>query len=145
MASQSLRLDGMLDLPPGMPAQRPIGDGAVVLHGFAVERADDLLRAMADISRRAPLRKMMTPGGHTMSVAMTNCGELGWVTDRRGYRYQREDPLSQQPWPAMPEIFLALAVRAAAAAGFDNFLPDACLINRYAPGARMSLPQDKKE
>ena len=127
------------------PAIEPIADGATWLHAYADEDAAALIQAIQQVTAQAPFRRMQTPGGYTMSVAMSNCGELGWVTDRRGYRYQREDPLSQRAWPAMPDIFLALAVRAAAAAGFDNFLPDACLINRYAPGARMSLHQDKNE
>ncbi len=88
---------------------------------------------------------MMTPGGFTMSVAMTNCGKAGWVTDRRGYRYAEIDPLSEKRWPAMPKLFADLAARAAAAAGFADFAPDACLVNRYEPGARMSLHQDKDE
>ena len=88
---------------------------------------------------------MVTPGGHSMSVAMTNCGSAGWVTDRSGYRYDGVDPESRTPWPAMPASFRALAAQAAAEAGFDGFAPDACLINRYQPGARMSLHQDKDE
>ncbi|AKZ63669.1 alpha-ketoglutarate-dependent dioxygenase [Herbaspirillum hiltneri N3] len=127
------------------PTIEHIADGATWLRAYAEDDAAALIEAIAQVTAQAPFRQMQTPGGYTMSVAMSNCGELGWVTDRRGYRYQREDPLSQQPWPEMPAIFLALAERAAAAAGFHNFLPDACLINRYTPGARMSLHQDKNE
>ncbi|MFJ9453230.1 DNA oxidative demethylase AlkB [Herbaspirillum sp. NPDC101397] len=127
------------------PAIEPIADGATWLRAYADDDAVALIQAIEQVTTQSPFRQMQTPGGYTMSVAMSNCGELGWVTDRRGYRYQHEDPLSQQPWPTMPGIFLELAVRAAAAAGFDDFLPDACLINRYAPGARMSLHQDKNE
>jgi DNA oxidative demethylase len=78
-------------------------------------------------------------------VAMTNCGQAGWVTDRSGYRYDARDPESGRPWPAMPAVFADLAVRAAAEAGFVGFRPESCLINRYEPGARMSLHQDRNE
>jgi DNA oxidative demethylase len=88
---------------------------------------------------------MTTPGGYVMSVAMTNCGCAGWVTDRRGYRYDFLDPTTGRSWPAMPPLFRDLAERAAAAAGFDGFVPDSCLINRYEPGTRLSLHQDRNE
>jgi alkylated DNA repair protein (DNA oxidative demethylase) len=104
-----------------------------------------LLSAIADIAAASPFRNMVTPGGFTMSVAMTNCGKAGWVTDRSGYRYAEFDPVSEQPWPAMPTLFSAIAARAALTAGFADFAPDACLVNKYAPGARMSLHQDKDE
>jgi alkylated DNA repair protein (DNA oxidative demethylase) len=116
-----------------------------VLRGFAAVRAGALLDAVERIGVAAPFRRMSTPGGHTMSVAMTNCGDLGWVTDRRGYRYQPVDPLSGELWPAMPEVFRAVATEAAAAAGYANFRADACLINRYEPGARLTLHQDRNE
>ena len=126
------------------PVER-IDDGATWLRAFADAQAAALVQAIEQVTAQAPFRQMQTPGGYTMSVAMSNCGEFGWVTDRRGYRYQRDDPLSRQPWPAMPQVFFELAEKAALAAGFDNFMPDACLINRYVPGARMSLHQDKNE
>jgi DNA oxidative demethylase len=97
------------------------------------------------IAAESPFRHMVTPGGWQMSVALTNCGPFGWITDRRGYRYDRVDPLTGRPWPAMPRLFGELAVEAAEMAGFRNFHPDACLINRYAPGARLSLHQDRNE
>jgi alkylated DNA repair protein (DNA oxidative demethylase) len=122
-----------------------IAEGATLLHGFAVGAAPPLLQAIEDVVAAAPLRHMITPGGYRMSVAMTNCGAAGWVTDRSGYRYDARDPLTGKPWPAMPEIFDDLAQRAAAAGGFDNFESDACLINRYEPGARLTLHQDKNE
>lgn len=118
---------------------------AVLLHGFAEEDGKAILEAVAAVAADAPFRQMTTPGGFRMSVAMTNCGPLGWVTDKRGYRYQACDPVSGKPWPAMPAELVSLATRAADAAGFAGFVPDACLINRYAPGARMSLHQDKDE
>lgn len=118
---------------------------AVLLRGFATQDAPAILEAVAQVAAQAPFRRMTTPGGFRMSVAMTNCGPLGWVTDRRGYRYASRDPVSDLPWPAMPEVLRSLAQRAAAQAGFDHFMPDACLINRYEPGARMSLHQDKDE
>lgn len=119
--------------------------GAVLLHGFAAAETPDLLRAIERIAAAAPFRNMQTPGGFRMSVAMTNCGAAGWITDRRGYRYAALDPLTGRPWPEMPTLFTELAARAAAAAGFADFAPDACLVNRYEPGARMSLHQDKNE
>jgi len=122
-----------------------IAEGATLLHGFAAGAAPSLLQAIEDVVAAAPLRHMITPGGYRMSVAMTNCGAAGWVTDRSGYRYDARDPLTGKPWPAMPGIFSDLARRAASAGGFGNFEPDACLINRYDPGARLTLHQDKNE
>jgi alkylated DNA repair protein (DNA oxidative demethylase) len=127
------------------PPQELMVEGAVLLRGFAGPLEADLIAALRDIVAQAPFRHMQTPGGHRMSVAMTNCGSLGWVTDRSGYRYDGDDPEAARPWPAMPPSFRALAGQAAAKAGFDGFAPDACLINRYAPGARMSLHQDRDE
>jgi alkylated DNA repair protein (DNA oxidative demethylase) len=118
---------------------------AVLLHGFALQDEHAILEVVGQVAAQAPFRQMTTPGGFRMSVAMTNCGPLGWVTDRRGYRYAPHDPVSDLAWPAMPEILRSLAQHAAAQAGFDHFMPDACLINRYEPGARMSLHQDKDE
>ena len=119
--------------------------GAVLLHGFARDIDKSLLKAFDAVIDQAPLRHLVTPGGYTMSVAMSNCGPLGWVSDASGYRYTAHDPLSGQPWPAMPDIWLALAVRAAAKAGYGAFRPDACLVNAYAPGSKLSLHQDKDE
>jgi alkylated DNA repair protein (DNA oxidative demethylase) len=116
-----------------------------VLRGFALALAEGVQRDLAPVLAAAPLRHLRTPGGQAMSVATTNCGALGWVSDHRGYRYEAADPVSGQPWPVMPASFHALAVSAAARAGFPGFAPDACLINRYAPGARMSLHQDRDE
>ncbi len=131
------------DPTSGQP--EPMGPRAFLLRGFALPRVDELLPAISRVTDAAPLRHMVTPGGFTMSVALTNCGTLGWTTDRHGYRYSRTDPATGLPWPAMPEVFAALAREAADAAGFPRFEPDACLINRYLPGARMSLHQDKNE
>ena len=122
-----------------------LGSDAMVLRGFASDIEAELVAALRAVTALAPIRNMVTPGGYTMSVAMTNCGLAGWVTDLSGYRYTGQDPVSGDPWPPMPAIFLSLATRAAAVAGFENFLPDACLINRYAPGAKLSLHQDKNE
>jgi alkylated DNA repair protein (DNA oxidative demethylase) len=118
---------------------------ACVLHGFALEVADALLADIAAIETRAPFRHLVTPGGHVMQVAMTNAGTFGWCSDRRGYRYDRHDPQTGAPWPALSPAFLQLAADAACAAGFDGYVPDACLINRYAPGTRLSLHQDRDE
>lgn len=122
-----------------------IAEGAVLLQGFALAQDDALIAAIENIAEKAPFRHMTTPGGFRMSVAMTNCGPLGWVSDRTGYRYSSVDPENGQPWPSMPACFVDLAARASEAAGFANFAPDACLINRYEPGAKMSLHQDKDE
>jgi alkylated DNA repair protein (DNA oxidative demethylase) len=122
-----------------------LGADAVVLRGAALPRAASLLSAVEPITAESPFRLMTTPGGYRMSVAMTNCGAAGWVTDRRGYRYDAVDPLTGHPWPAMPQVFLDLAAEAAGTAGFGDFAPDACLINRYEPGTRLSLHQDRNE
>ncbi len=127
------------------PRREAIGEQAFVLRGFALPHANELIACVAELDRLAPFRQMVTPGGFTMSVAMTNCGRLGWTTDRRGYRYSQTDPVSGEPWPALPELFVTLARRAAAQAGFEKFTPDACLVNRYRPGSRLSLHQDKNE
>lgn len=130
---------------PVLGRQDRLGPQAAVLRGFALPVVAELLPAIAAIEAASPLRQMRTPGGHTMSVALSNCGALGWVTDERGYRYSRFDPGHGRPWPDMPACFSRLARTAAAEAGFADFEPDACLINRYLPGARMSLHQDKNE
>jgi len=122
-----------------------IGPCAFVLRGFALPRVHEVLAAIAGIEAQSPFRQMVTPGGFTMSVALTCCGVLGWTSDRRGYRYSPVDPESGRPWPAMPPAFTRLADEAARAAGFDGFEPDSCLLNRYRPGARLSLHQDKDE
>lgn len=122
-----------------------LAEGAVVLRGFASRKAPQLLAAVKEIAAAAPFRHLETPGGYRMSVAMTNCGRAGWVSDRRGYRYEALDPLSGRPWPPMPVEFAALAARAANEAGLGDFDPDVCLINRYEPGARLSLHQDRDE
>ena len=128
-----------------LPSREPLEEGAVLLHAFANTEAPKLLEDVAYIARTAPFRHLVVPGGHTMSVAMTNCGRVGWVSDRTGYRYDPVDPDTGSPWPPMPEAFLDLAMRAAAEAGFPAYAPDACLINRYVPGAKLGLHQDKDE
>lgn len=130
--------------PPGAAIER-LGDGALLLRGFAASEAPALVAALADIAAAAPFRHMVTPGGYRMSVAMTGCGSVAWVTDRRGYRYDPLDPVTGKPWPAMPDIFRRLAARAAAAGDFAGFAPDSCLVNRYEAGARLSLHQDRDE
>ena len=119
--------------------------GAVLLEGFALSVDRALLDTVAAIAKAAPFRHLETPGGRSMSVAMTNVGRLGWVSDRNGYRYDEIDPLSGRPWLAMPTVFAELARSAAAAAGYGGFAPEACLINRYEPGAKLSLHQDRDE
>jgi alkylated DNA repair protein (DNA oxidative demethylase) len=128
------------------PAMRlRLGPDAWLLRGYAAAQAPALLAALQAVLDRAPLRIMVTPGGQSMSVAMSNCGTLGWTSDRRGYRYRATDPLDDRPWPAMPPAFERLARDAAVEARFDGFQPDACLINRYLPGTRLSLHQDRDE
>lgn len=139
----------MNDLFAGLELQQAsrqdMAEGAVLMRGRALAQAYELIADIHRISSSAPFRHMVTPGGFSMSVAMTNCGNYGWVTDRRGYRYERQDPLTGENWSPMPESFLSLAVSAANEAGYPDFLPNACLINRYEPGAKMSLHQDKDE
>jgi alkylated DNA repair protein (DNA oxidative demethylase) len=140
-----LRTTDLFDDLPATVSREALAPGAVRLHAFAREGDAALLQAIEEVTAQAPFRHLVTPGGYTMSVGMSNCGALGWVSDRSGYRYEPLDPLSGQPWPAMPAPFIALAGRAAAQAGFEGFRPDACLINVYEPGARLSLHQDKDE
>lgn len=136
----------LFDEPSGInPPQTRLTEGAALLHDFVADTGYALVEAINQVIAQAPLRHMVTPGGFRMSVAMTNCGQYGWVTDRRGYRYDAIDPESGRAWPAMPESFLKVATTAAQHARFENFLPDACLINCYKPGARLSLHQDKDE
>jgi len=123
----------------------PLDSGAWLLGGFALGEAPVLLSTIREIADQAPFRHLETPGGRRMSVAMTNCGSAGWFSDRHGYRYTSSDPLSGSAWPPMPPPFLDLARRAAEAAGYVGFAPDACLINRYAPGTRLTLHQDRNE
>jgi DNA oxidative demethylase len=122
-----------------------LAPGAVLLQRFALVKARSLLAEVQKISARAPFRHLITPGGFRMSVAMTNCGAVGWVSDRSGYRYDGTDPDTGQSWPPMPTLFLSVATTAAEVAGFSGYAPDVCLINRYVPGARLSLHQDRNE
>lgn len=132
------------DLFPLEP-ELTLAPGALLLSGFALPHADALLAAVEAVIAEAPLRRLHTPGGQMMQVAMSNCGEAGWVSDAHGYRYQAQDPRSGQPWPAMPPLISRLAADAAQRAGFAHFSPDACLINRYLPGDKLSLHQDRDE
>ena len=122
-----------------------LGPGTAILRGLLKDRETAVMEGLFSVAAKSPFRHMVTPGGFRMSVAMTNCGHLGWVTDRKGYRYASVDPVTGSQWPAMPEAFLHLAQEAAATAGFPAFVPDACLVNRYEPGARLTLHQDKNE
>ncbi|MFS2324839.1 DNA oxidative demethylase AlkB [Brucella sp. H1_1004] len=135
----------MIDLFSQLETREKLADGAVLLRGFALANEAEILNAMQDVENDASFRNMTTPGGFRMSVAMTNCGSFGWVTDRKGYRYSAVDPETEKPWPSMPGAFRDLAESAADEAGYADFVPDACLINRYEPGAKMSLHQDKDE
>jgi DNA oxidative demethylase len=128
-----------------LDSREQLRDGAVLLRGRALGLDATLLAAIETIARQSPFRRMVTPGGFHMSVAMTNCGRVGWVTDRTGYRYDARDPETGKAWPAIPESFRTLAREAASDAGFDGFAPEACLVNCYEPGTRLSLHQDKDE
>lgn len=136
-----------IDLFTPAPSSDPqwLGQQVALLPGFALSQVERLLPALRQIVLAAPFRNMTTPGGRTISVRVTNCGDLGWISDQRGYRYSPVDPLSGQPWPALPEVFIDLARCAAQAAGFADFIPDACLINSYLPGNRLTLHQDRNE
>ena len=134
----------MRDLFDQIEPREVMAPGAILLRAFALPGDDAVLKAVTDVSAVAPFRHMTTPGGYRMSVAMTNCGNFGWVADRTGYRYSADDPETGLPWPAMPDVFSTLARTAAREAGYSDFEPDACLINRYEPGAKLSLHQDKK-
>jgi alkylated DNA repair protein (DNA oxidative demethylase) len=127
------------------PSREPLEEGAVLLRAFALADAPALVEAIAQVANAAPFRHLVTPGGYTMSVAMTNCGRVGWVSDRHGYRYDPIDPDTSNPWPALPDLFLSLARRAAAEGGFPDYDPDACLINRYVPGSKLGMHQDRDE
>lgn len=140
-----MNLDLFGETLPSPHAPLEIAPGAFALPGFALSATPTLWAGIQKVIQIHPLRHLVTPGGSRMSVAMSNCGDLGWVSDAAGYRYQGTDPLTQTPWPAMPEGFRDMAMSAAERAGYPAFEPDACLINRYAPGARMTLHQDKNE
>ena len=137
----------------GSPVEQQvhIAEGAMLLRQFVQQNKNALLdetTVLADLNcilENSPLRKMTTASGFTMSVAMTNCGKLGWVSGSNGYMYSSIDPETAQPWPAMPPALLEAATRIARQAGYPGFLPDACLINRYLAGAQMGLHQDRDE
>lgn len=143
--SDGATLDLFGDLPDSLPQQEMLAEGAWLLRGFVKDQGAALLEAVEAIVAVAPFRYMYTAGGYLMSVPMTNCGEAGWVSDRHGYRYDAHDPETGRRWPAIPEIFMEVALRAAASAGYASFRPDACLVNCYLPGSRLSLHQDKNE
>jgi alkylated DNA repair protein (DNA oxidative demethylase) len=130
---------------PPLRGCEPLAEGALVLRGYALDGMPELLNQLHRLLATTTLRHMTTPGGQRMAVAMSNCGPLGWVSDRRGYCYQATDPLNDTAWPAMPPSFRALAEAAAAVAGYPGFNPDACLVNRYEPGTRLTLHQDRDE
>ncbi len=136
--------DLLSSLDPAGAVER-LGEAAVVLRGFARNQVAELVAAVDEIAAAAPFRNMVTPGGYRMSVAMTNCGQVGWVTDRSGYRYDSVDPSTRRSWPPMPGLFRRIAADAAAVGGFTRFEPDACLINRYEPGTKLSLHRDEDE
>ena len=138
-------MNSLFDSEPATPSVEQLQEGAVLLRGFVTAEAPELVEQVTQIANAAAFRHLVTPGGYTMSVAMTNCGRVGWVSDRKGYRYDPVDPDTGLPWPPMPRLFLETAINAAAQAGFANYDPDACLINRYVAGAKLSLHQDRDE
>jgi len=135
----------MTPLQTSLFNRETLEEGAILLHGFAAAQAALLIEEAARVAQAAGFRHLVTPGSFTMSVSMTNCGRVGWVSDRTGYRYDPVDPVTGLPWPAMPAAFLDIASRAAAKAGFAGYDPDACLINHYVAGAKLSLHQDRDE
>jgi alkylated DNA repair protein (DNA oxidative demethylase) len=135
----------LFDADPDSRSNEPLEEGAILLRGFASKEAPSLIADVERIAQAAPFRHLVTPGGYTMSVAMTNCGRVGWVSDRTGYRYDARDPDTLTPWPPMPASFVDIAVRAAAEGGFPAYDPDACLINRYDAGAKLGMHQDRDE
>jgi len=122
-----------------------IAPGAMLFRAAAESSAEVLLREIENVIAVSPLRRVTTPMGKSMSVEMTNCGRAGWVSDRSGYRYEALDPLSGKPWSPMPGMFSELATRTALLAGYQHFVPDVCLINRYSVGSKMGLHQDRDE
>jgi DNA oxidative demethylase len=138
-------MNSLFDSEPLAPSVERLQEGAVLLRGFVTADAPMLMEEVTKIAQSAAFRHLITPGGHTMSVAMTNCGRVGWVSDRKGYRYDPLDPDTGSPWPPMPGVFLETALNAAAQAGFPNYEPDACLVNRYVAGAKLSLHRDRDE
>jgi DNA oxidative demethylase len=141
--ARQIDLLGDLGGPP--QGREVLGESAVLLRGFAAADAPALVAAIREIEARAPFRHLVTPGGYRMSVAMTNCGNTGWVSDESGYRYDPVDPNSGSAWPAMPPLFRQLAAGAAVEDGFPEYHPDACLINRYEAGSKLSLHRDRDE
>lgn len=140
-------MQGQCDLFPGRGESEPlaIGTGAFCFKGAITADGSEVLRAVRHVIAQAPFRHLTTPGGRQMSVAMSNCGQLGWVSDHAGYRYQTTDPITGKAWPSMPRVLLTTAQQLASRAGFANFHPDVCLINRYRAKDRMGLHQDKDE
>src|SRR5262245_9464264 len=138
------RVTMLFDTDP-LPSREELEEGAILLRGFASAKSALLLEEVERVARAASFRHLIVPGGYSMSVAMTNCGRVGWVSDKTGYRYDPDDPQTGAPWPAMPVAFLDIAARAAAEAGFANYDPDDCLINRYVAGAKLGLHQDRDE
>ncbi|MBM3816620.1 MAG: DNA oxidative demethylase AlkB [Actinobacteria bacterium] len=122
-----------------------VAPGVVLFRGAVESAAEALLSEIEQIVAVSPLRRVMTPMGKPMSVEMTNCGSVGWVSDRMGYRYESIDPVTNQPWPTMPALFADAATEFASLAGYRDFVPDVCLINRYSPGSKMGLHQDRDE
>jgi alkylated DNA repair protein (DNA oxidative demethylase) len=138
-------MTSLFDNQPLPHSCEQLEQGALLLRGFARPEAAVLIEEVARVAKAAPFRHLVTPGGYTMSVAMTNCGRVGWVSDRKGYRYSPTDPDTGAPWPPMPQPFVDLAIRAAAEGGFEHYDPDDCLINRYVAGAKLGLHQDRDE
>ncbi len=145
MSNHSLFPPEAMPMPPEAGNDQQLGAGAWVLRGFALDYVDRVLGQLRQIRGESPFRHMITPGGYTMSVALTCCGNVGWTADRKGYRYADIDPETGNPWPAMPDVFRKLATSAARHCGYEDFKPDSCLINRYVPGSKLSLHQDKDE
>ena len=135
----------LFDEEPDASRTEVLFPGAVLLHRYALKLERTFLDELDTLTKISPFRQMLTPGGRKFGVHNTSCGEVGWISDARGYRYVSIDPVSEQPWPTMPREFQQLATDAAEEGGFKHFIPDSCLVNRYAPDIKMSLHQDKDE
>jgi DNA oxidative demethylase len=120
-----------------------VGSGLRIVPGYLDRPAqEELLAALREVMRAAPLYVPTMPkSGRPLSVRMTNCGPLGWMTDAGGYRYQGHHPETGAPWPPIPDLLLS----AWRDLSFYPHAPQACLVNFYGPGARMGLHQDRDE
>lgn len=122
-----------------------LAEGAMVLRRFATPVVVALMEGVEAVVAQSPLRRLIVPNGRPMRIEMTNCGLVGWVNIDGRYRYSRVDPLTGRSWPGMPATFRRIAGAAASAAGYPDFQPAVCIINRYAVGADLQMHQDRDD